>query len=138
MLVSLFNQKQKTLINIVDNPDQVKILQQEYNGEVEHILDSSEEDFENKLKEKFEEFEVTVALDCVGGEITGKLLNIMGQNAVLISYGQMSGKPIGPIDTVTFLAKNQRIEPFILPLSDQGEFTEECLGATQPWGGSIR
>ena len=57
----------------------------------------------------------TVALECVAGDMPGRLLSAMPIGAIVISYGQLSEKPIGPVDPIVFLFKSQRIEPFLLP-----------------------
>lgn len=57
----------------------------------------------------------TVALECVAGDMPGRLLTAMPVGAIVISYGQLSGEKIGPVDPIIFLFKSQRIEPFLLP-----------------------
>ena len=67
-----------------------------------------------QLKQLARELNATVALECVAGDMPGKLLSVMGNGAIIISYGQLSEQKMDNIDPVIFLFKRQRIEPFLV------------------------
>ena len=83
--------------------------------QAEHVLNSSEPDFDKQLKDLAHQLNATVALECVAGDMPGRLLSAMPNGAIVISYGQLSEQPIGPINPIIFIFKSQRIEPFLLP-----------------------
>ena len=55
-----------------------------------------------------------MALECVAGDMPGRVMQAMVPGSTLISYGLLSKKNIGPINPVVMIFKNQRIEPFLL------------------------
>ena len=78
-----------------------------------HILLAIKNDEElNKL---VKELNATVALECIAGDMPGRLLQQMPNNSVCISYGQLSEQKIGPMNPIIFIFKNQRLETFLLP-----------------------
>ena len=64
------------------------MLKNEY--QAEHVLDSSQPDFDEKLKELANKMGATVALDAVAGDLPGRLLAAMPVNAIVINYGRLS------------------------------------------------
>ena len=54
------------------------------------MLDSSQPDFDQKLKELATKLNATVALEAVAGDMPGRLLSAMPTGAIVISYGQLS------------------------------------------------
>lgn len=113
MMIKLFNDYSIPCINIVRRQEQVDLLQKEYGAK--YVLDSSQEGFQAQLKQLAAELNATVALECVAGDMPGRLLSVMPPGAIIISYGQLSEQKIDNIDPVIFLFKRQRIEPFLLP-----------------------
>lgn len=114
MMVNLFRDNNIPLINIVRRQEQVQLLQKEYKAE--YVLDSSQPNFDAKLKELATKLNATVALECVAGDMPGRILSAMPVGAIVITYGQLSEQKIGPVDPIIFLFKSQRIEPFLLPV----------------------
>ena len=53
-------------------------------------------------------------IDCVGGDLPGKLMEYMPQRSTCIIYGAMSEKPIGDINPLTIIGKYHKYETFIL------------------------
>lgn len=88
------------------------------------MLNSNAENFDEELYKLAQESKATVALDAVAGDMPGRLLNAMPLDSVCISYGQLSEQKIGPVNPITFIFRNQRIEPFLLPywLQSKGIF----------------
>lgn len=53
-------------------------------------------------------------LECISGNTTGEMLDYMTFGSTLILYGTLSEQPAGGINTIGFIGKNQKIEPFLL------------------------
>ena len=112
MMVGLCARNNIELINIVRREEQVKILE-ETGGK--NILNSSTETFWDDLKALIEQKKPNVCLECVSGELTGQILNIMPRRAVSILYGALSLEGPWGINVMNFLYQNKKLESFILP-----------------------
>jgi hypothetical protein len=51
------------------------------------VLDINEEEFDSKLYDLAHKLRANVALDCVSGEMPGRLLQAMPHNSTLVSFG---------------------------------------------------
>lgn len=99
------------VINIVRKPEHIEVLNNE--GE-EYNLDSSSENFEEKLNEMANSLKAKLLFDAVGGEMTGTLINQMPEDSEIIVYGGLSGKQIGNIEVLDIIFKNKIISGFNL------------------------
>jgi len=99
------------VVNIVRKDDQVETLKQL--GE-NFVLNSSEEDFNEKLKNVCLELKSSFAFDAVGGEMAAQLFNGLPNNASLIVYGGLSGNDITGINTMDVIFKNKKLLGFNL------------------------
>lgn len=99
------------VINLVRKPGQVEQLRAE--GK-EHVLDTGDDNFEEKLKELARRLNATAAIDAVGGELTGKMLNAMPVGSEIILYGALSGMPLSAINPLDLIFKNKVIGGFNL------------------------
>lgn len=113
MIIKLFREQGVTLVNIVRRKEQVELLKKEEGAD--HVLNSTDEDFDEQLKKKIEDLNCTVALEAVSGEMPGRILQFLPRFGVCISYGQLSEKKIGPMNPAIFIFKSQRLESFLLP-----------------------
>lgn len=75
------------VVNVVRRAEQVALLEGEGAA---HVLDSSAEDFDGRLKELCKRLRATAAFDAVAGELTGRLLSAMPAGSTAIVYGGLS------------------------------------------------
>lgn len=63
-----------------------------------------------------------VCLECVSGPIVGKIVNVIQHKGVIISYGNLSETNMSGISALKLLAKDLKLEGFLLPywLRDKG------------------
>ena len=80
----------------------------------EHILNSSDADFLDKLQELAKKLKATVCFESVAGDLTGQLLSRMPYGSKCILYGCLSEQPVGDIEALVLIGRNQRLEGFIL------------------------
>jgi NADPH:quinone reductase len=99
------------VINLVRKDDHVESLKNE--GE-EHVLNINNENFTAELKQMAGDLSATAALDAVGGELTGKILNAMPIGSEMILYGGLSGAPVGQIDPLEIIFNNKILWGFNL------------------------
>jgi NADPH:quinone reductase-like Zn-dependent oxidoreductase len=76
------------VVHIVRRQEQVDLLRG-LGGQ--HVLDSSQPDFDERLRETFRGLGVTLALDGVAGKMTQSLLAAMPRRGRVMVYGSLSG-----------------------------------------------
>lgn len=99
------------VINIVRKESTLKSLQEEG---AKYVLNSSEEDFEEKLREMSTLLNANVAFDAVAGKMTGTLYNSMPPGSRVVVYGGLSGKAVSQVDVLQVIFKNKIIKGFNL------------------------
>jgi NADPH:quinone reductase-like Zn-dependent oxidoreductase len=77
------------------------------------VLDSSANDFDERLRESCRELNATVGFDAVAGEVTGRVLNAMSNGARVIVYGALSGEGC-LIDPRALIFEGKAVEGFWL------------------------
>lgn len=87
MIVRLAARRNVPLVNIVRRREQVELLQKEG---ASHVLDSSESDFDEQLRELCKKLHVTIGFDAVAGTMTGQLLSAMSAGGRVFVYGALS------------------------------------------------
>ncbi|MCA1591451.1 MAG: zinc-binding dehydrogenase [Acidobacteria bacterium] len=110
MIVRLAARRGVPLVNVVRRREQVELLQKEG---AHHVLDSSEEDFDERLRELCTQLRVTVGFDAVAGELTGRLLGSMQAGGRVIVYGALSLEGC-LIEPRAFIFEKKSVEGFWL------------------------
>jgi len=110
-ICSFAREKGLKMIHLVRKAEHVKELKA--HGE-EFVLDISSEDFKDQLAHFASQINATSAIDAVGGELTGIILNAMPAGSELILYGGLSGMPVGEIDALEVIFKNKILGGFNL------------------------
>ena len=100
------------VVNIVRKEDQVKILKEEYKQE--YVLNSESPDFKAELKPLLRKLRTNVALECVGGEMTGTLVNALPRGATCFLYGNLSGQDVCGINTLQMIGNNVTLKGWFL------------------------
>jgi NADPH:quinone reductase len=90
MIQRLARKRGVTVVNVVRRAEQVALL--EGDG-AEYVLDSSAEDFDERLTELCKRLRATVAFDAVAGQLTGRLLSAMPDGGTAVVYGGLSMQP---------------------------------------------
>lgn len=111
MLRRVARRKGIQVINVVRRPDQAALIQAQG---ADHVLDSSDVDFSIRLKELVTRLDARVALDAIGGDMTGLLLAALPPGGRLILYGGLSGQAssVGPFDVIF---GDKAVEGFYVP-----------------------
>lgn len=99
------------VINLVRKEEHVQVLKDQGDS---HVLSMNDPEFGIKLHQLSRELNASVALDAVGGETSGLILNAMPPGSALIIYGGLSGKPAGMFDTLEIIFEGKTIEGFNL------------------------
>ena len=110
------------LIHIVRSAAQAKALRAR---NAAYVLNQEEQGFQEELAALASRLHATLALDAVGGDLTGKLLKAVPMGGTVMVYGNLSGDD--PVtDHRSLVADNKRIEGFYLVnwLREQGLMTK--------------
>jgi NADPH:quinone reductase len=99
------------VINLVRKPQHVQQLK---SGGCKYVLDVNEGDFDKRLGEMCGALNVTAAIDAVGGELTGQILNALPAGSELVVFGGLSGMPVAGIDPLELIFKNKVLSGFNL------------------------
>jgi NADPH:quinone reductase-like Zn-dependent oxidoreductase len=113
------------VINLVRKPEQMEALKKEG---VEYVLNINDDNFDEQLRALASELEATAAIDAVGGELSGKLFNVLADNGEVIIYGGLSGQPLSGFNPLGAIFGNKIVRGFNLNgwISEKtsGEFAE--------------
>ena len=77
------------------------------------VLNTSDKDFSEKLRDLAALHKATYAIDAVGGVLTGQLADAMPKHSTITVYGALSQQAV-QIDPGAFIFKDQKIEGFWL------------------------
>jgi NADPH:quinone reductase len=99
------------VIDVVRRPEQVESLRSEGR---DHVLDSSDPEFDAQLEERCRRLEARVAFDAIGGAMTGRLLRALPDGGHVIVYGGLSLEP-SSFDVTQVIYQRKSISGFYLP-----------------------
>jgi NADPH2:quinone reductase len=85
MIIKLFKQNGIPLVNIVRRDEQIKLLKEEYGAD--YVLNSESPTFDADLYDLSKKLGCNVALECVAGEMTGKVMQVLAVGGICICYG---------------------------------------------------
>lgn len=104
----------KGKVEVIDIVRKEKTQKELVKQGAKHVLNSSADDFADKLKDLAHLLNATTALDAVSGEMTGVLYNAMPPGSEVIVYGGLAGKPAYGMDVLDIIFKNKIISGFNL------------------------
>ena len=90
MVVRLGRRFDLPVISIVRRAEQGEALKQ---IGAQHVLDSSEADFDARLKDMCHQLSATYGIDAVAGELTGRVMKAQPKGSRMFVYGGLSLKP---------------------------------------------
>jgi len=110
MLLKLALKEKLPLVNVVRRAEQEQLLRQ---AGAEHVVNSSEPEFEERLRIKCHELGVTLAFDAVAGPMTGQLAQALVDGGTVIVYGGLSEQE-SRISPQELIFRRKKIEGFWL------------------------
>lgn len=108
MFLRLCRQQSIPLINVVRREEQKQLLIK-HGALPEHVLVSTDKDFEEQLRKLTHDMHVTAAFDAVAGDSPGQLLELLPEHSTVYVYGVLSGKPIGNISARSLFRTDKRL-----------------------------
>ncbi len=94
----------------------------------EHVLNSSEPNFDEELGKLVRRLNATVCFEAISGSATSQIMKVMPSKSITIVYGLLSEQSISDIDPLLLIGRNQRIEGFFLGHWLSGQSTWFLLG----------
>lgn len=61
---------------------------------IKHTIDISQSSWKDKVRELVGDAQISAAVDSLGGEASNDLLDLLGTNGMLVSFGVMAGEPM--------------------------------------------
>jgi NADPH2:quinone reductase len=110
MVARLAAERGLPMIHVVRSAVQVEALRA---LGAEHVLDSGAANFEAALGALCKQLGATLALDPVGGDLTGILLKALERGGVVRMYGWLSGAP-ARVDPDELMFRRKRVEGFTM------------------------
>ncbi|HEY9113607.1 MAG TPA: zinc-binding dehydrogenase [Bacteroidales bacterium] len=104
-------EKNIAVIDIVRKKETAELLKAQG---CRHVLYENSEDFEKDLFEISSKLKPSTAFDAVGGELSGKIFNVMKGPAAMVVYGSLSGKKLAEIGFMDLIFKEKIITGFNL------------------------
>jgi NADPH:quinone reductase-like Zn-dependent oxidoreductase len=111
LIRAMARENEMEVINIVRKAETAALLKQQG---VQHVLNQTDDTFEEQLKSLSLQLQATTAFDAVGGELAGQMFNAMADDSELVVYGGLSGKPLSGIGLMGVIFKNKIISGFNL------------------------
>ncbi|CAI2373145.1 unnamed protein product [Moneuplotes crassus] len=112
MMIRLFVRKRITVIATVRSESQEKDLRDTFG--LEHIFNTSDDEFLPELKKTCKEARVKYMLECIGGSICGKLMSNLPKGCNVLLYGNLSREAVSDIDCFSFMASEITLKCFKL------------------------
>ena len=95
------------VINLVRNPNQIEGLNKEGS---KYVLSTSEKGWQKELWKLSNKLNAKVCFDCVGGEMTGRLLTALPDESVLYHFGNLENKNVSAINSSDLLFKKKEVK----------------------------
>jgi NADPH:quinone reductase len=112
MMIRIFNEKNITVIATIRKEEQEKDLKSNFG--LEHVLNITDDDFLDKFKETTKQLNCKHILECVGGDIFGKLVSRMPKETTAILYGNLSRANTFQVEPFTLMTNDVKIRGFLL------------------------
>ncbi|MGH2374686.1 MAG: zinc-binding dehydrogenase [bacterium] len=112
MILRLGLRRRTPVIHIVRRPAQVELLRALGAG-ADVVLDSSEPDFEERLRAAARRWHATIAFDAVAGAMTGRIVQALPKRSKVIVYGGLSPEACH-VDARQFIFEHKRVQGFWL------------------------
>ena len=112
MLHKMLTKEGVKVVNVVRREEQVTLLKEQEN--CQYVLNSSSDDYEDKLKELVKELKVSVLIDALAGPTMNQMVPILEMNSVVIMYGFLASEEVESFNAIHLMAKSIRVEPFFL------------------------
>ena len=111
MLVAMASELNFPVINVVRREAQVELLQ---SIGATHVLNSSDDDFVERLGAIAAELQATTAFEAIGGEMTGTLFNVLPEGSTVFVYGALSEAACDNIDPIELIFRGKTVTGFYL------------------------
>ena len=112
MMIRLFQESGVEVIATVRKEDQAEELKANFN--LEHVLNTEDTDFFDKFKDTVKELNTKHLLECISGEMTGKLASRMSPKSTVVLYGCLSRQPVSSIDPFALMGNEIILRGFLL------------------------
>jgi NADPH:quinone reductase-like Zn-dependent oxidoreductase len=125
MLQKLASKEKLPVVNVVRRAEQEEVLRK---LGAEHVVNSSEPEFEERLRLICQQLGASLAFDAVAGPMTGHLARALVDGGTVVVYGALSEQECR-IHPKEFIFHRKKVEGFWLSSFFKGRFGKEQLRA---------
>jgi NADPH:quinone reductase-like Zn-dependent oxidoreductase len=111
MLIHVARDAAFPIISLVRRSEQVELLQ---SMGAQHILNTSDDDWHENLRQLAARLGATSGFDAVGGRITGELLSAMPERSTVYVYGALSEEACSDVDPLDLIFRGKQVRGFFL------------------------
>lgn len=112
MLLAMSRNLDYPMIHVVRRAAQVELL---HSLGASHVLNSSEVDFVDQLRELAARLKATIAFEAVAGNLTATVLNCLPPRSTVFLYGSLSEEPCDGMNPSDFIFHGKTVTGFLLP-----------------------
>jgi len=109
MMIQYFKQRGIKLINIVRREEVIEQLKAEG---ADYVLNSTDADFEAKLKEIAEKEGATISFEAVAGNLTRKIITNQPEDSICYLYGGLEGEQLKDLQVGDFVFQGKMLTGF--------------------------
>lgn len=110
MIVKIAPSMGVTVVNCVRREEQAELLKQ---LGAQHVI-VEKEGWQDELKALIKSLKITVAFDCIAGDMTGTLVGLLPPGSTTFIYGGLSEKPVGNIPIMDLIYKKKQVKGWLL------------------------
>lgn len=110
MIIKLANRKNIPLISVVRREEQIGMLKK---AGAEYVLNSEASDFDETLKLLAQELNALLVFDAVGGNLSGRLLNVVPAGSRMFIYGRLSNEECC-LNPAGLISEEKTVQGFLL------------------------
>jgi NADPH:quinone reductase len=74
-----------------------------------NVIKTTDSEWEKEFEKLCDHFKVKTAFDCVGGEMTGKILSLLPNGSTLYHYGNLTEKEISKVQSADLIFKDKTL-----------------------------
>ena len=121
-LIKVCKKKGITVINIAQNEKEVKDL---YKIGAKYVLNAESPEFLAQLKQISGKLEIEIFFDCIGGDLSSSILDVMPNKSILYCYAGLRNQSLQNINPKTLILSQKAIKGW--NLSNSFIFNEEAI-----------
>ncbi|CAE7199196.1 Mecr [Symbiodinium sp. KB8] len=111
MMVKYCQKEGIALVNLVRRKEQVELLQK---LGAKYIVNTSDPEWKSMLGKMMMELQISQVVDCIAGDFTAELIELLPPGGTAWVYGRLSGKDLSSINPIQLIYFGKKLEGFLV------------------------